>query len=133
MASSTQRLLLLVLVINLMFSMSIAIYEAPRVADYGVFTEITEVGLDTSDRVENESAITAPSSLNEESTFGSAIRMGLTVLKILLRGLNPFPTSLDATEDPLTDLVGYTFMIFRLLFIVLLAIEIYLVIKNRKN
>jgi len=137
---NTQRLLMIVLAINLMLSMSLAIYQAPTTInlhgqeDYSyVFGETINLGNYTAQRTENEGSSVTPENLQEEGTWGSSLGMGTTITTLFFRGLIENPYNEEDQTDPITKLFVIILKLFRRLFGILLAIEIFFIIKNRKN
>jgi len=132
MGVSTQRLLILVIGINLILSLSFAIYEAPRAVNYGIFGETIDLGENSASITEGESASVSPANLQEEGSFGSSLRMGRTIFNLFVRGLVSLPFDSTTYTDPLTKIFAIMLILFRVAFGVLLILELYLLYKNKK-
>ena len=132
MGLSTQRLMILVLAINLMISVAYGIYENPTLFDESAVSGMVDVGNRLSTDISGESTSIQPENLQVEGSFGNAIRMGTTLFKLFIRGMNPFPFNEDTYTDPLDIIIAWGLMIFRVFIYVLISIELYMILKNRK-
>ena len=135
MAFSTQRLLVMIIAINLIISLSFAIYETPSYTETtafwnqidGTFGETVGLGDYAADRSETEAGAVAPEGSQEISGFGSAIRMGTTVMGLLVRGLValPFTTTVEFS-DPIMRIAGFGLITLWSLMYMLIALEVFM-------
>lgn len=134
MGVSTQRLLMIIIGINLILSLAFSISGDPRNLDYGVFGENIDLGDNLANNLDNERASVNPQNLQEEGSFGGVLSMGWAVMKIFARGLVPLPLFTDAfSGTPLMRLVSIILLLLWALMYMLLVIEAYKFFKNRKT
>ena len=132
MGMSTQRLLVIVLAINLLFSFAFAINQAPTTFDSEVFGELVEIGEDSGTRFETEGGNTVSTNLQEEGSFGRALLMGATIFGLLIKGMVWVPFE-EGLGGGLTGIAITALILFRVFMIVLIGMEVYMLLKNRKN
>jgi len=113
--------------------MAFAIYEAPTTIDTGVFGETVNLGESVSTSTQAETARIVPSTLQEEGSFGNAIRLGGLIFKIFIRGLVGLPIDPNGLGNGLEQLAFIVLVMFKAVMYMLIILEIYLVIKNRKQ
>lgn len=133
MGVSTQRLLMVVIAINLVLSLSYAIYETPRTIDYGLFGETIDLGGNTATSVEGEGSSVAPESLQEEGSFTNALRMGSIIFTLFVRGMIALPFNTAGLGSGLEKMIVFGLLLFKSLMYMLLVIEIYMLFKNKKS
>ncbi len=132
---TTQKLILTVFLINMLVGMTVDIAENPE-----VFTS-TQIDTETSiiesheEYFEDEEGWlnTVKSKVNlAVATIGSPIRWGWTIIKIFVRGINPLSFKPSDYDDGVMKMVAYGLTIFRIMMVVLLMLEAYSYIKNKK-
>lgn len=133
MGVSTQRLLIMVIAINLVLSLSYAVYEAPREIDYGLFGETIDLGETSGLSVEGETASVAPDNLQEEGSFMNALRVGSIIFGLFIRGMVALPVNPAGLGSGLERLITYALLIFKSLMYMLIIIELYMLYKNKKS
>lgn len=133
MGISTQRLLIIVIAINLIMSLSYAIYEAPRVIDYGVFSESIDLGETSATNIESETSRIAPENLQEEGSYTNALRVGSIIFGLFIRGMVALPFSTDGLGTGLEVIVITALIIFKSLMYMLIILELYMLYKNKKT
>lgn len=133
MGVSTQRLLIMVIAINLVLSLSYAIYEAPRTIDYGLFGETIDLGDTSALQVEDETSNVFPDNLQVEGSYTNALRMGAVIFKLFIKGMVALPFTKRGLGEGLGTIVVYGLLIFKALMYMLIIIELYMLYKNKKN
>lgn len=130
---STQRLLIMLISINLIISMAIGITINPRnfsdsdVTDYSNRLDYNALNLI------GEEESTSAESLNEEGTFGSAGSMGKNVFSLFIKGLDPLPFKNIAHEDDVIKIIIILLTLFRALIGIIIILEVIMLLKNSKS
>lgn len=137
MGISTQRLLVMIVAINLIISISYAIYETPRIVDYGVYGETISLGETSASQVESETSNVFPDNLQVEGSYTNALRMGSVIFKIFIRGLAPFPFMTQGLASgqlqTLVTMLAWALQIFQSITYMIIIVEIYMIFKNKKQ
>lgn len=133
MATSTQRLLMIVIAINLLMSVAFAVYEAPRTVDYTLFGETIDLGETTAGSLESEGQGGSPEHLQEEGSIGNVIRMGGLLINLFFRGLVGIPMNTAGLGQGIESLAFLSLLLFKSLMYMLLTYEAYAFFKNKKN
>lgn len=144
MAINTQRLMIIIITINIVISLMFAMYQAPNAIGFSsdswradiqsVLGDTIELGENTAVSTSAESSERVTEGSQEEGTWGDGIRMGATVVKLFVRGLVALPWTDDAFgEDPVMNIAGNMLRLWWTLMYFLIALEIFLIIKNRKS
>ena len=68
----------------------------------------------------------------QEGTVGNTLSTGKRIWLVLTRGLNPFPI-VDEINDPVEKYIFYGLGLLRSLMYLIVGIELYMVMKNRKT
>ena len=131
--TSSTRIMILVVIINLMFSMAFEINKNSTEMDYDVFGNTMDSGDNLADKFLEQGNETIPQDLQSEGTFGNVFNMGKALINIFLGGLLPLPLRANMfSQDDITKIGAYGLMVLWALMYVLIAMEIYKFIKNKK-
>lgn len=133
---SSQRLFLLLIGLNLLVGMAAEVYHDP------VSDNVDQVTVETQlmEQYETEfqsqegiwGSVKATADRIWESTIGSPIRWGWTLLKLLVRGLNPFSFSASDFVNPVEQEIARYLIFFRSALMTIVILEGYLLFKNKK-
>lgn len=134
----TQRLIIILLALTLvtgwatdLYQDSYENYETTRVNELIVFGE------EYSQEVSNTTggSKSADTIYATETTYGSTISMGKGIFDILMKGLDPWPFESSKTEfsTPLETALKSMILLMKALLYVLVGVEVYMVIKNKKT
>lgn len=134
---STQRLIMLVIGINLLIGMVGEIWVNPT--GYTTSQQL-EVEIDKMEdlevNLESEEGIwgsVKQSAGQEETTIGSAINWGYSILGVFIRGINPLSIHPSMFTNTIEQVFAWFLIFFRSLIATILGIELYLVYKNKKT
>lgn len=131
---NTQRLITLIIGLNLILGWTLSIYHNINYAQDEQLTteqrllENYESSTGSNDSIwgsiDNENLI-------GESSIGNPITMGWNILQILINGLNPFSVTPGMFNTPLEKRVAELIVFFRSLLMALAIIQAYILFKNR--
>lgn len=133
MGMSSQRILLIVVVLNLMIGLACSAYYQQTYSS-NIYDESTEYSQERLDFMSDEFGEEKPDSENilAESGFGDQRGAGRVIWDLFKYGLKPIPAPSNPNnifEVIITDAINY----FRVGMGILLAIEIYFVFFNKKH
>lgn len=133
---NTQRLILIVLTVNLIIGISqsayanITTYSADYIRNELQLYESYEQQFTDDDIIygglKNKETLTDP-------TIGSSLNWGKILLDVFVYGINPFSINSNMFETYIEQMFADLLMTFRLFMWVLLGVEGYFVIKNKKT
>lgn len=134
--ASTQKTIALVFLINLMIGLGLTIYDTTNV-DAGYLTGEIEQYKEFEDILEETEQNEPTSDVNDfkESTYGNTVGWGRILFKVFIDGVNPLSTSLQtlSTESMIENMVMHGLSVFRAILYILIAVELYMVVKNKKT
>lgn len=116
-----------------MMSIAIGVYEDPSLMSNDIITQYTDIQEQYAQDVAGETSAISPEDYQQEGSFGNAVRMGLKIVGLMIKGLNPFPFTQDTFSDSIATLVAMGLMLFRGFMYIILGMAIYDKIKNRKT
>lgn len=133
MGVNSQRLLILVIAINIVIGLVTGIYYHPtayRANEQDVITSITD---DTYNTIKGEITNSQPTNdqIITESSYGNPITLGGEIIKSYFKGL-VFQPIVDEDNTTLNK-VNYGLTLFRGLMSYILILEIIFIFKNRKT
>lgn len=136
MAISTQRLLLIVLLLNFTLGLVSAFDHNPDSFNINMLgntnerLEEQEVNMYSEDgkygSIKNQDN-------KLEDSAGNSIGWGIALINIFLRGVNPLSIHPDQFEHQMEKAVAYFLIFLRTGLMMLLALEAYMLLKNRKT
>lgn len=133
MAVSTQRIIFIVLVLNILVGIAYNIYENPTVVDTSYIDNDINQNDALGEQIKDETYWNQGQQGNlYEPTIGSPIKWGNVILDIFTKGMHPFTFKAEDFTTQLEQMIAKVLTVFRGLLHILLILEIYLVIKNRK-
>lgn len=138
MAVSTQKLLILLLILNVTIGIGLTAYEQSLPTTETIGDLYTETSL-TQD--ETETGFFGPNAQKEgqttnevEGTYGNAPTMGSTLFDIIKNSVTFFPAKAIGKDDEIViSAINGMINLMRITILALMGFELYLVIKNRKN
>lgn len=132
---NTQKLLIIILLMNLVIGLTTDIYKNP--SDYTNNRIDNEIDSRTDFASNVKTEETAPSlhsaTVLLENTVTNTVRMGTILFRVFIEGLNPFPISRNLVRTDFEKNIYTGLQYFRALMYILIATEIYMVFKNRKT
>lgn len=138
MGISTQRLIIIVVLMNLLIGVVGEMYYEPdsfntqKVEDEIGYLEQKEVEMESEEGLWGSVKSTA--SRIYESTIGDPIKWGGTIASIFIRGINPFyKAGIEYTNNEAETFTIYMIGFLRTLIYLVLIVEMYFVWKNKKT
>lgn len=131
MATNTTRLLVMIIAINIVITLAVMTYDSSF--DSSQIDTFLDLGDRYADDLSGEGSQVVPDRLEEEGSFGNAIRMGLKIFELFVKGLSPFPVSPNAMTDPIGIILAYGLGLFRVFMYMIIGLAVYDKLKNRKT
>jgi hypothetical protein len=132
---STQRLLMIVIGINLIIGLAGSIYVNPALYDSSHLSVEQSLYEQYGSEFANDdpfSGVTNRDSL-QESSIGNSLSWGKILLDIFLNGINPFSFKPNDFNTAIEQIVAQILVLFRSLMYILLIVEIIMFFKNKKS
>jgi hypothetical protein len=129
---STQRLIAIVVLINLFTTIATMAYSSPTTFNQRAFDGTIEMGNEFANQASQDGEESTSINWQQESSAGNGVFMSLRFLGIFATGFVALPTQMFGS-NMLDDLLAIGMILFRLLMWLLIGIEIYMVLKNRKT
>lgn len=134
---STHRLLIMLIAMNMMIGIAVSIYNSPQTLDTKQM-EVENEKLEESEEYAEEEqsiwgSIKASAEKGYESTIGNPIRWGWTILRIFIRGINPFSFMPSDFTNEIEQEIARVLILIRSLITTITIIEGYMVFKNDKQ
>lgn len=133
---STQRLLMITILINIVIALGVNLYLDPNSVDTGTLMNNVNILEERESEFQSESATTATTKTVldsvTENTMGNTAKWGLTIFKMMINGINPLSITTGMVYTEGEKWMVRTLTLIRALFMALMIIEIYLLIKNKK-
>lgn len=132
---STQRLIMIIIGINIIIGLVGAIYNEPTVYSSNRFTEAIDYNeqfgkdLDSEDKYSG----TTNRDYDSETTIGNSITTGSIIWDVFWTGLYPLSVHPSMFETQIEKIFANILIIFRALMWILIGVELYLFIKNKKT
>lgn len=129
---SSQRLITLLIAFNLIIGIIVGIHNNTNFNDLDDDMSVYDnyvsefMNDDLYSGVQNKNQI-------KDITIGNTLSWGRIVVSILLAGINPLSIQNLTTETQFENILLNIFTIFRIIVFIFLILEIYFIIKNRKN
>lgn len=132
---TSQRLLIILIVINLLVGIGGAIYQEKNDINYEQLNNQTatlenyniELG-------QEENSIAQQSQYQlQEGTFGNGLRMSAKIFYLFAAGLRPFPFEKDTFGTFIEQIIAAALVFLKGLMYALAGMELYMLIKNRKT
>ena len=135
MAMTTQRLIMMVVAINLLIGIGVTLHESSNFDTTRISTEVNILENFEAEIESNSStqAIKRVTNTLEDNTAGNTIGLGGTILKVFTRAINPLSFTPTDFEDQLSQTLAWLLILFRSFLILLVGFELYLVLKNKKT
>lgn len=131
MSKGTTGMIVLLIFINLITSVSYAIYENPTTFQSETVTDTISIGADYGNNFSADNNQQGQQQgLLVEGTVGNAIRMGISIVSLFTIGIHPFSTP-TTNANVLDKLFMFAMMLFRAVMWILIGIEAYIFFKNR--
>lgn len=132
---TSQRLMIIVIIMNMMLGWAAAIYVTPTVYNRGDFIDSINFLKDWDDKTNTEeikySGAKRPDT-QEEPTVMNTFTWGLTMLGVFINGINPLSINRLQFDTTLERIAADLLVLIRLLFTSLMIFEAYLIFKNKK-
>lgn len=133
---STQRLFILIMLINLLIGIVVTFQDNPRATTYVVLDNqgnvIEQYAYEISDPSKLYSGTGGDNQLNEV-TIGNSISWGRTGISVLFNGIKPFPVKASDYNTDIEKVFVYALTAFRWFMYIIVIIEAIMFIKNRKT
>lgn len=139
MAITTQRIILIVLTINLLFGFVVTMQDANSKPTDTPYLQTLEQDMDTGTDLLRDPDFEYGGTLNaegqvEESSVANPIVLGdISFMQLLKNGINPLSHEKMHQTDTKFDILWTGITLFRILVYVTLAVELYFVLKNKKT
>lgn len=133
---STQRLIMIFVLINILIGVGIGIYKNPTI--YGDTTAQQEIDIMEDQQAEFEEeeteygGIPTTDTSGEGKTIGNPIKMGAILWDIVLGGLNPLSIRPGMFQTTTEKIIATMLLMFRSLMAIIAGLELFLLFKNRK-
>lgn len=134
---STQRLIIVAVLLNLMVGLGIEIYNDTGITSQqemnNTITQLEEIeGIAKSNDTEFGNVQGTGTTLAQENV-GSALELGKIIWRILFKGLNPLDMTPWKYENNIESGIIWTMMLARGFVNLILIIELYMVLINKKQ
>lgn len=134
---STQRLLLMIVAMNLLIGLIAEFYMDDTASPEDILEIETTYGETTRQDMEDASGYTRTKSSTTittgDNTIGNTQKQGIEILGILWRALEPFPFEDSQFNDPVEQRIAEVIKYFRYLMYILAIVEVYMFFKNKKT
>jgi hypothetical protein len=134
---SSQRLMLIIIVLNMMLGFVGEIYHNPT--GYSDTTATVEQQLLEEYEAEYKSdeglwgTVKATANKIYENTIGNVVSWGNIIFKVFINGLNPFSFTASDFNHPVEKAFANLLVLFRSLMTAILILEGYMIFKNKKS
>ena len=129
------RTAVLLILLNVIIGISFTIYENPLEPNYNFFDTTNALNYNVGDSFNEEEAGVQGLELQEEGSWGNAIRMGISLAGIFLSGLIRLPfadvSNQMTSSDPLVALLVTFILFFRAFTFVFTGFAIFKLIKAK--
>ena len=133
MGVSSQRMIVMLLLLNTMIALAADMYDTPRTLNEQYLTREDVIARGYAEEFkEEEPTVPTTDEQGYETTFGSGVSMGYTLIKAFFKGLVPYPITTSAYTTLPERVMVFGLNALKMLFWVLFILEAYLIIKNRK-
>lgn len=134
----THRLLLLLIAINMVTGFAMEIYHDPTNENNDQITTEQQLMEQYEEEIQSNEGIWGGVKRRAsdlfENTIGNPIKWGYTILKIFIRGLNPFSFSASDFTHPIEQAIANILILFRsLLMGVVVGVSAYMFFKNKST
>jgi hypothetical protein len=131
---STQKILLMFIILNLILGISMQLYSGNSSQDMieGYVTSNEAVG-DYVGSSSYQKSGTDASSFSLDSTFGNQKGNGEVIWTVLKGGFNPISITPGMFTDPLEKQIAWGVMILRVIFSAVLTLELFMLLFNKKT
>lgn len=133
---STQRLLIMIMMINLIVAVATEITANPTLASTSHLENTIQQSNEYSISVTEEADVDVmqrPDSPTSDPTPLNTWNVGGTFISILIKGLVPWPIWYTNHETIIEEVFAWSMGILQAIMYIIVTAEIYLVIKNRKS
>ena len=130
---NTHRIIAILLVINIFNSLALEMYQNPTTYSTSVFESSESDYKNETNYLKDVTANPERQDLETEGTILDTMKFGLKVVKIVARGINPFSINRTQTDTWVEKIILDIMSLFKFLFAILLIIEVYMIIKNKKT
>lgn len=132
---STQRLILIILFMNIAIGIAGSIYQNPTFYEEDYFYEDNTLyenyGTNFKDSDTHSGIVNREQQY--EVSIGNSIEWGEITLNILWNGLNPFSFTANDFNSDIEKVFANVLILFRSLMYIIIIIEVYMFFKNKKN
>ena len=131
MGLTTQRLLVIIIALNLFTQVGIEIYNGNSLnfdrfeTDRQLNEEIAQTQFESSTSFQTNTEI--------GNTIGNTLKMGWNVLSIFAKGLIPYPFNIGDFDTQIEQGVAAVLIMFKSIALALISLEVYMLIKNKKT
>lgn len=130
---SIQRQVLIVIIVNVVIGTMMSVYANPLIGGTSMYESQAEYLEQQHARIQNATVPSAVGTDQYDPTYGDTPSMGRAVFDIFVNGINPFSIPVQPWDGDIIRTLVSLINWFRFMVLVLLGIEIYLIIKNRKT
>lgn len=132
---STQRLIMIVVLINLMTGIVGNIYIKPTTYDNNIIAGEEDYSQQYSENLLQEDKYSGIRNrgYDSEQSIGNSITLGSNIWDIIIDGVNPLSVHPNMFESDIEKMFAIILSMFRLLLGIILIVEIYMIFKNRKQ
>lgn len=131
---STQRILVMILLMNMITGLSMDLYLNNSSNSYDRLDEIQELGNEQLEGfIQEENAPTTNAIIGQEFTWGNALKMTGRIFVIFIRGIVPIPFQKNHFTTTIESIIASIIATVQMMMYMLVILELYLVFKNKKG
>ena len=132
---STQRLLMIVIGLNLIIGLAGSIYQNPTIYDDNHLSVEQSLYEQYGENFKDDDAFSGVKNRDyqQETSIGNSLSWGKILLDVFLNGINPFSFTPNDFDTNVEQIVAQMLVIFRSLMYILLLVEVIMFFKNKKS
>lgn len=135
MVFSSQRLIIIIIAINLMIGITAQVHQGLETPDLREVSAILGVANNTVYQSTKDEVIGKTGTVTESDQYEQSpgtIEMGFAVIETLIKGVNPFSVHPLQFKDPLLKSIAVILIGFRIILGSIIVIEAFLIWRNKK-